>query len=1062
MRFSRFFIDRPIFAAVLSIVVLIAGALAIFSLPVSEYPEVVPPSVVVRAIYPGANPRALAETVAAPLEEQINGVENMLYMSSQGTPDGVLTLTVTFRVGTDVDLAQVQVQNRVSQALPRLPEEVRQLGVTTVKSSPDLTMVVHLFSPDDRYNETYLRNYAVLQVKDELARIPGVGQVVIFGAGDYAMRIWLDPQKVAARGLSAGDVVQAIREQNVQVAAGVLGAPPMPVKVDYQLTINARGRLVDEAEFGGIVVKTGANGELTRLRDVARIELAAGDYALRSLLNNKEAVAIPIFQAPGSNALRLSTEVRRTMADLKTRFPEGIDYAIVYDPTQFVRESIREVVKTLFEAVALVVIVVVLFLQTWRASIIPLIAVPVSIVGTFAIMLAFGFSINTLSLFGLVLAIGIVVDDSIVVVENIERHIRLGLAPHAAAVKAMEEVSGPIIAIALVLCAVFVPIAFISGLTGQFYRQFALTIAFSTLISAFNSLTLSPSLGAILLRAHDAPPDKLTRVINALFGWVFHPFNRFFKRASGRYGRDVGTLIRHKGATLAAYAVLIGLSVVMFLKVPTGFVPSQDKQYLVGFAQLPDAASLDRTEEVVRRMGEIALATPGVRDAVQFPGLSINGFVNSPNAGIIFFGLDEFEKRRSPELQGVAIAQALNAKFSGIQGAFIAVFPPPAVQGLGAVGGFKVELEDRAGLGERELFGATQAVLGRIYQTPQLAGAFSGFQINVPQLLADVDREKAKRIGVSLTDVFQTMQIYLGSAYVNDFSRFGRTYRVIAQADAPFRATADAIAQLKVRNGAGEMVPLGSLLTVKQTYGPDRALHYNAYPAADISGAPVPGVSSGEAVALVEKILAETLPNGIGYEWTELTYQQILAGNTAIFVFPLCVLLAFLVLAAQYESWTLPLAVILIVPMCQLSAITGVWLTRGDNNVFTQVGLVVLVGLACKNAILIVEFARELAMHGSPPVAAALEASRIRLRPILMTSMAFIMGVVPLVISRGAGAEMRHTMGIAVFAGMLGVTFFGLVLTPVFFVVLQSLAQRRARPAPSGGEPAAPEGGPHA
>ena len=1062
MRFSRFFIDRPIFAAVLSIVVVIAGAIAIFSLPVSEYPEVVPPSVVVRAIYPGANPRALAETVAAPLEEQINGVENMLYMSSQGTSDGVLTLTVTFRVGTDVDLAQVQVQNRVSQALPRLPEEVRQLGVTTVKSSPDLTMVVHLYSPDDRYNETYLRNYAVLQVKDELARIRGVGQVAIFGAGDYAMRIWLDPQKVAARGLSAGDVVHAIREQNVQVAAGVLGAPPMSVKVDYQLTVNARGRLVDEEEFGGIVVKTGAGGELTRLRDVARIELAAGDYALRSLLNNKDAVAIPIFQAPGSNALRLSTDVRRTMADLKTRFPEGIDYAIVYDPTQFVRESIREVVVTLFEAVALVVIVVVLFLQTWRASIIPLIAVPVSIVGTFAIMLAFGFTLNTLSLFGLVLAIGIVVDDSIVVVENIERHIHEGLSPYAAAVKAMEEVSGPIIAIALVLCAVFVPIAFISGLTGQFYRQFALTIAFSTLISAFNSLTLSPALGAILLRAHDAPPDRLTRVINSLFGWVFRPFNRFFSRASNRYGRDVGTLIRHKAATLAVYGVLIAMSVVMFLQVPTGFVPSQDKQYLVGFAQLPDAASLDRTEAIVRQMGEIALAQPGIKNAVQFPGLSINGFVNSPNAAIIFFGLDDFEERRSAELEGGAIAQALNVKFSALQGAFIAVFPPPAVQGLGAVGGFKLELEDRAGLGERELFTATQAVLGRIYQTPQLAGAFSGFQINVPQLLADVDRDKAKRLGVSLTDLFQTMQIYLGSAYVNDFSRFGRTYRVIAQADAPFRATADAIAQLKVRNAAGEMVPLGSMLTVKETYGPDRALHYNAYPAADISGAPAPGVSSGEAVALVEKILAETLPNGIGYEWTELTYQQILAGNTALFVFPLCVLLAFLVLAAQYESWSLPLAVILIVPMCQLSAITGVWLTRGDNNVFTQVGLVVLVGLACKNAILIVEFARELTLRGASPVDAALEASRIRLRPILMTSMAFIMGVVPLVISSGAGAEMRHAMGVAVFAGMLGVTFFGLVLTPVFFVVLQTLAQRRAHPAPAAAAPAAPEGGPHA
>ena len=714
MNFSRFFIDRPIFAAVLSIVVVIAGAIAIFALPVSEYPEVVPPSIVVRAIYPGANPRALAETVAAPLEEQINGVENMLYMSSQGTPDGVLTLTVTFRIGTDVDLAQVQVQNRVSQALPRLPDEVRQLGVTTVKSSPDLTMVVHLFSPDNRYNMTYLRNYAVLQVKDELARIRGVGQVLIFGAGDYAMRIWLDPQKVASRGLSAGDVVRAIREQNVQVAAGVLGAPPMTVKTDYQLTINARGRLVSEEEFGDIVIQTGGAGEIARLKDVARIELAAGDYALRSLLNDKEAVAIPIFQAPGSNALRLSTEVRRTMADLKTRFPQGIDYAIVYDPTQFVRESIREVVKTLFAAIALVVIVVVLFLQTWRASIIPLIAVPVSIVGTFAIMLAFGFSINTLSLFGLVLAIGIVVDDSIVVVENIERHIQEGLAPRDAAVKAMEEVSGPIIAIALVLCAVFVPIAFISGLTGQFYRQFALTIAFSTLISAFNSLTLSPALGAILLRAHDAQPDLLTRVINALFGWVFRPFNRLFTRASQRYGRDVATLIRRKAATLTVYGAMIVMSFVMFLQVPTGFVPTQDKQYLVAFAQLPEAASLDRTEAVVKQMSAIGLTHPGVRTAVQFPGLSINGFVNSPNAAIIFFGLDDFEQRRSKDRYGLAIANALNRKFSAIEGAFVAVFPPPAVQGLGTVGGFKLELEDRAGLGERELSRATQALLGRI------------------------------------------------------------------------------------------------------------------------------------------------------------------------------------------------------------------------------------------------------------------------------------------------------------------------------------------------------------
>jgi multidrug efflux pump len=1045
MNFSRFFIDRPIFAAVLSIMIFLGGAIAMFALPVSEYPEVVPPSIVVRAVYPGANPRVLAEAVATPLEEQINGVENMLYMSSQATADGVLTLTVTFRIGTNVDLAQVQVQNRVSQALPRLPEEVRQLGVTTVKSSPDLTMVIHLVSPDNRYDMVYLRNYALLQVKDVLARIPGVGQVMIYGAGDYAMRIWVDPQKVAARGLLASDVVNAIREQNVQVAAGVIGGPPMRTPVDYQLSVNAHGRLLDEQEFGDIIIKAGANGELTRLRDVARIELAAGDYALRSQLNNRDAVALPIFQAPGSNALQLSANVRKTMEELKQNFPKGVEYRIVYDPTINVRDSIREVVKTLFIAILLVAITVVLFLQTWRASIIPLVAVPISIVGTFAIMLGFGFSINTLSLFGLVLAIGIVVDDAIVVVENVERNIEAGLSPRAASYRAMEEVSGPIIAIALVLCAVFVPVAFLSGLTGQFYRQFALTIAISTVISAFNSLTLSPALSAILLQPHGTAPDRVTRVLDRLLGWIFHPFNRLFTRGSTGYGKVVGRVIRRSGVALAVYAGLVALTAFGFAKVPTGFVPTQDKQYLVAFAQLPDGASLDRTDAVLRRMAELGLQQPGVANAVQFPGLSINGFVNAPNAGIVFFPLKAFEERKSKAEYGLNIAGALNQKFAGIQDAFIAVFPPPPVQGLGTVGGFKVELEDRGGLGEAELSRATETLLTRAYQTPQLTGLFSSFRINVPQLYVDVDREKAKQQGISLTDLFQTMQVYLGSVYVNDFNRFGRTYQVIVQADAPYRATADDIAQLKVRNAGGAMVPLGSVLRVKESFGPDRGLRYNAYPAADINGGPAPGVSSGQAVATMERLLKETLPNGIGYEWTELTYQQILAGNTAVFVFPLCVLLAFLVLAAQYESWSMPLAVILIVPMCLLFAIAGVWLTHGDNNIFTQIGFLVLVGLACKNAILIVEFARELQMRGRTPVQAALEASRIRLRPILMTSFAFIMGVVPLVFSSGAGAEMRHAMGVAVFSGMLGVTFFGLLLTPVFYVVVQGLVERKAR-----------------
>ena len=1044
MRFSRYFIDRPILAAVLSIVILIAGLVSMGRLPVGEYPEVTPPSIVVRAIYPGANPRVLSETVAGPIEEQINGVENMLYMSSQSTSDGVLTLTVTFALGTDPDLAQVQVQNRVSQALPRLPEEVRQLGVTTVKSSPDIALVVHLVSPGGEYDVTYLRNYAVLQVKDALARVPGAGQVEVFGAGDYAMRVWIDPEKAAARGLAAGDIVQSIRDQNVQVAAGVVGAPPMPEAVDYQLNVNARGRLASVEEFGNIIVRTGAAGELTRLRDVARIEMGSGDYALRSMLDNEPAVAIVIFQAPGSNALELAAGIRARMDEASLNFPKGIEHTIVYDPTVFVDQSIHEVVKTLLEATLLVVIVVVLFLQTWRASVIPLLAVPVSIIGTLAFMLAFGFSINTLSLFGLVLAVGIVVDDAIVVVENVERNIELGMSPREASYKAMGEVSGPIIAIALVLCAVFVPIAFISGLTGQFYRQFALTIAFSTVISAFNSLTLSPALSAILLRPHGAPKDRVQRAIDRMFGWAFGPFNRFFGRSSDGYSRRVGRLTRRSGASLAVYAGLLALAAFAFLKVPRGFVPSQDKNYLVAFAQLPDGATLDRSEAVIRRMGEIALEQPGVTHAVQFPGLSINGFVNSPNAGIIFLILDDAGNRGGPGLYGAEIAGALNQKFAGIQDAFVAVFPPPPVPGMGSIGGFKLQLEDRASLGEGELFQATQALLGKAYQTPGLADLFSSFQINVPQLVVDVDRDKAKRQGIALTDLFQTMQIYLGSAYVNDFNQLGRTYRVVAQADAPFRATADDIARLKVRNAGGEMVPLGSVVTVRESFGPDRALRYNAYPAADINGGPAPGTSSGAAVATMERLAAEVLPNGIAMEWTDLTYQQILAGNTALFVFPLCVVLAFLVLAAQYESWSLPLAVILIVPMSLLSAIAGVWVTRGDNNIFTQIGLVVLIGLASKNAILIVEFARELQAAGRDRFAAALEASRLRLRPILMTSLAFIMGVLPLVFSSGAGAEMRHAMGVAVFAGMLGVTFFGLFLTPVFYVVIQGLAERRA------------------
>jgi hydrophobe/amphiphile efflux-1 (HAE1) family protein len=1049
MRFSRFFIDRPIFGAVLSIAILVAGILSMFSLPVSEYPDVVPPSIVVQAVYPGANPRVLSEAVATPLEGQINGVDNMLYMSSQATADGVLTLTVTFRVGTDVDLAQVQIQNRISLALPRLPEEVRQLGVTAVKSSPNMTMVVHLVSPHGRYDMAYLRNYARLHVKDVLGRLPGAGQIQIFGAGDYAMRVWLDPQKVAGRNLAAADVVAAIREQNVQVAAGVVGGAPVPIGVDYTLTVNAQGRLLDEQQFGDIVLKTGTDGQTTRLRDVARIELGVGEYTQRSLLNNKEAVAIAIFQAPGSNALKLASSVRETVTHLAGNFPEGLTYQVVYDPTINVREGIREVAKTLFEAVLLVVIVVVLFLQTWRASIIPLVAVPISIVGTFAVLLAFGFSINTLSLFGLVLAIGIVVDDAIVVVENVERNIEAGLTPKQASHKAMQEVSRPIVAIALVLCAVFVPVAFVSGLSGQFYRQFALTIAFSTVISALNSLTLSPALSALLLQPRGAEPDRLTRVLDRLFGWLFRGFNRVFRRSTEAYGGLIRRITSRTGLGLALYAGLLGLTALGFSRTPTGFVPDQDKGFLIAFAQLPDAANIERTTTVMKQMADIALKHPGVVGAVQFPSLSINGFVNATNAGIIFFSLAPFAQRRSDDRHAAAIAGALNQQFAAIQDAFVAVFPPPPVMGLGTVGGFRMQVEDRAGLGERELARATQALIARAQQTPELTGVFTGHRIDVPQLDVAVDREKVKQASLSLTDVFQTMQIYLGSAYVNDFNRFGRTYQVIVQADAPFRATAANIAQLKARNAQGEMVPLGSVLRVEPSRGPAQQGRYNAYPAADINGGPAPGVSSGQAVAIMERLAREALPNGLGFEWTDLTYQQMLAGNTTVPVFLLCVLLVFLVLAAQYESWTLPMAVLLIVPLCLLCALIGIWLTRGDNNIFTQIGFLVLIGLACKNAILIVEFAQELQRRGRSPLQAALEAARLRLRPILMTSFAFIMGVVPLLLSRGSGAEIRQAMGVAVFCGMLGVTFFGLLLTPMFYLGVRRLGGARlATPPP--------------
>jgi hydrophobe/amphiphile efflux-1 (HAE1) family protein len=1045
MNISSFFIERPIFATVLAILITVAGLLAMPTLPISEYPEIVPPTVVVSGQYPGASPKTIAETVITPLEQQINGVENAIYTNSTATPDGTFSITVTFRLGTDLDIAQVQTQNRVAAAETRLPDVVRQIGLVTQKRSPDLTMVVFLKSADRRYDSLYLRNYAVIQIKDVLARIKGMGDVRVFGSGDYAMRLWLDPGKIAARNMDVDEVLAAVREQNVQVAAGQIGGQPSLPGTQFQYIVNAQGRLQTEQEFESIVVKSGANGETTYLRDVARLELGPDNYALRSMLDGGPAVAIPVFQLPGANALQLSDSVRTTMNELAKSFPEGVSYEIDYDPTVFVRRSIESVVHTLFEAVLLVVLVVVVFLQTWRASVIPLVAVPVAIVGTLAALLLAGFTINSLTLFGLVLATGIVVDDAIVVVENIERKIEQGLNPHAAAHAAMGEVTRPIISIALVLCAVFVPVAFVSGLTGQFYRQFGITIAASTIISTFNSLTLSPALAALLLKPRNAPPDFFQRGINKVFGWGFRGFNRGFEAASERYGHGVRRITAMRVVVLGAFACLLVGTWGIFQLVPGGFIPAQDKQYLIGIVQLPDAASLDRTEAVVRRMSALAKETPGVDHVIGFSGLSVQGFVNLSNTAVLFFPLKSFEERKTKNLSAAAIAQTLNRKFSSIQDATIFAVSPPPVQGLGSTGGFKLFLQDRGGHGYDELARVTSEVLNKARQQHELNpyATYTTFQNSVPQLYADVDRVKAKRQAVPLSKVFDTLQTYLGSTYINDFNRFGRTYRVYAQAEPQFRNQPEDIANLKMRNLNGDEVPMGAVADIRFEAGPDRVSHYNVYLAADINGQGVPGVSSGQATAAMERVLHDTLPNGFGYEWTDLTYQQKSAGNTALLVFPICVMLVFLILSAQYESWALPLAVILIVPMCLLSAMIGVWLKGSDNNVLTQIGFIVLVGLACKNAILIVEFARERVEHGLAPVQAAIEACRLRLRPILMTSFAFIMGVIPLVAASGAGSEMRQAIGIAVFAGMLGVTLFGLFLTPVFFVTIETWLERR-------------------
>ncbi|QET01735.1 efflux RND transporter permease subunit [Cupriavidus pauculus] len=1037
MNISKFFIDRPIFACVLSALILLAGIVSAFHMPVSEYPQVIPPSVVVHAQYPGANAKTIAETVAAPLEQSVNGVEDMLYMDSKASADGHLFLTVTFKLGTDPDRAQQFVQTRVSQALPRLPEDVQRLGVTAVKSSPVITIAVHMVSPKGTYDDSYISNYAILHVRDRLARIAGVGDVVLWGPGGYAMRVWLDPAALAERGLSASDVASAIRRQNIQAAVGTIGSSPASPDTAFQLTVNADGRLKSPEEFRRIVIKSDARGAITRLGDVARVELGAEDYGIRATLNNAPAIALAVQEAPGANSLQISREVHQLMKELEKEFPDDLAYRVVYEPSRAVQTGIDAVLETLLESVALVVLVVFLFLQTWRASIIPLLAVPISIVGTLTFLMLAGYSINTLSLFGLVVAIGIVVDDAIVVVENVERNIARGLGPREATYRAMQEVSGPIVAIALTLSAVFLPLAFLSGLTGEFYKQFAVTIAISTLISAVNSLTLSPALSALLLKAHGDAPDAVTRFTHKLFGRFFTRFNRIFDRASEGYGGRVGRIVRHKGAMLVVYGVLLAGTWWLTNHVPGGFVPAQDKEYLVSLAQLPEGSTLDRTEATMNQMNAIALRHPAVMGTSSYSGLSINGVTKSSSTALSFVLLKPFAERKG--ISADQVAADLTREFGQIGHAFAAIFPAPPVYGLGTLGGFKLQIEDRGDLGYEALYTATQAFIKKAAEAPELSPLYSTYTVNVPQLKVDIDRAKAQQLGVDTPAVFSTLQAFLGSYYVNDFNFLGRVYQVRMQADGRFRSRPDDIGQLHIRSESGQMVPLASVAKIGQTYGPDQVLRYNGFTAADVSGAPAPGYSSDQAMAAIDRIAAETLPPGMTYEWTDLTYQQIIAGNSAVWILPLCVLLVFFVLAAQYESLTLPLAVILIIPMSIFSALLGVWLTKGDNNIFTQIGLIVLVGLASKNAILIVEFARELEIAGMSTIKAVIEASRLRLRPILMTSLAFIMGVIPLVASTGAGAEMRQAMGISVFFGMLGVTLFGLFLTPLFYVMVRAL-----------------------